>query len=161
MLCLVFFIVNTIVLSAKILLIIELTTNISHKSSYVRIVLVYNTITLIANIEKHLKDAPTDVKMRLIRSMFPEKMTYDGNSHRTGKVNSMLDVIVQQTRELRCGKKKKATESFDSIALVPLTELFSNNFMEDLEKIWELRAFIPDPTTPPLLYRSTDTEDMD
>ena len=58
-------------------------------------------------------------------------------------------------------KRKRATESLDSIALVPLTELFSNNFMEDLEKIWELRAFIPDPTTPPLLYRSTDTEDMD
>ena len=76
-------------------------------------------ITLIANIEKHLKDAPTDVKMRLIRSMFPEKLTYDGNSHRTGKVNSMLDVIVQQTRELRIGKRKKATESFDSIAFVP------------------------------------------
>ena len=57
--------------------------------------------------------------------------------------------------------EKKATESFDSIALVPLTELFSNNFMEDLERIWELRAFIPDPTPPPLLYRSTDTEDMD
>ena len=57
--------------------------------------------------------------------------------------------------------EKKATESFDSIALVPLTELFSNNFMEDLERIWELRTFIPDPTTPPLLYRSTDTEDMD
>ena len=124
-------------------------------------VLVYNTITLIANIEKHLKEAPTDVKMRLIRSMFPEKLAYDGNSHRTGKVNSMLDVIVQQTRELRSGKKKKATESFNSIALVPLTELFSNNFMEDLERIWEFRAFIPDPTTPPLLYRSTDTEDMD
>ena len=84
-----------------------------------RIVLVSNTITLIANIEKHLKDAPTDVKMRLIRSMFPEKLTYDGNSHRTGRVNSVLNVIVQQTKELRYGKKKKATESFDSIALVP------------------------------------------
>ena len=81
-----------------------------------RIVLVYNTITLIANIEKHLKEAPTDVKMRLIRSMFPEKLTYDGNSHRTGRVNSMLDVIVQQTRELRSGKKIKATESKDSVA---------------------------------------------
>ena len=45
--------------------------------------------------------------------------------------------------------------------MVPLTELFSNNFMEDLENIWELRAIIPDPTTPPLLYRSTDTEDVD
>ena len=57
--------------------------------------------------------------MRLIRSMFPEKLTYDGISHRTGKVNSMLDVIVQQTKELRIGKRKKATKSVDFIALVP------------------------------------------
>ena len=124
-------------------------------------VLVYNTITLIANIEKHLKEAPTDVKMRLIRSMFPEKLTYDGISHRTGKVNSMLDVIVQQTKELRIGKRKKATESFDSIALVPLTELFSNRFMDDLEQIWRLRTIIPDPTTPPVLYRKSDVGNVD
>ena len=99
--------------------------------------------------------------MRLIRSMFPEKLAYDGFFHRTGKINSVLEVIIQQTSELRGIKKKKATKSCDFIALVPLTELFSNNFMEDLEKIWELRAFIPDPTTPPMLYRPTDTEDMD
>lgn len=69
--------------------------------------------------EKHLREAPTYIKMRLIRSMFPEKLTYDGNSHRTGKVNSMLDVIVQQTKELRIGKREKATEFCNSIALVP------------------------------------------
>ena len=81
--------------------------------------------------------------------------------HRTGKINSVLEVITQQTKELRCGKKKKATKSVDFIALVPLTEIFSNNFMEDLDKIRELRTFIPDPTTPPMLYRPTDTEDVD
>lgn len=70
-------------------------------------------------------------------------------------------VIAQHTKELRYGKKKKATESLDSIALVPLTELFSNNFMEDLERIWELRTFIPDPTTPPVLYRKSDVGDVD
>lgn len=123
-------------------------------------VLVYNTITLIANIEKHLKEAPTDVKMRLIRSMFPEKLAYDGFSHRTGKVNSMLDVIVQQTKELRIGKREKATKSLDCVALVPLTELFSNSFMDDLDMIWGLRSIIPDPTTPPVLYRNPDAEDI-
>ena len=57
--------------------------------------------------------------------------------------------------------KEKATESFDSIALVPPTELFSNSFMDDLEEIWKLRAYIPDPTTPPHLYRNSDAEDVD
>ena len=72
----------------------------------------------------------------------------------------MLDVIVQQTRELRCGKKKKATNLCGFVALVPLTELFSNSFMDDLEQIWGLRAIIPDPTTPPVLYRNNDAEDI-
>ncbi len=32
--------------------------------------------------------------------------------------------------------------------------LFSNQFLEDLDKIWELRHWIPDPTKrPPLLCR--------
>ncbi|MCR5065394.1 MAG: hypothetical protein K6A67_06440 [Bacteroidales bacterium] len=69
--------------------------------------------------------------------------------------------IVQQTKELRCGKKKKATESFDSIALVPLTELFTNSFMDDLEQIWRLKTIIPDPTTPPVLYRKSDVGNVD
>ena len=58
-------------------------------------------------------------------------------------------------------EKKKSDKPCGFVALVPLTELFSNYFMEDLERIWELRAFIPDPTTPPMLYRPTDTEDVD
>ena len=32
--------------------------------------------------------------------------------------------------------------------LVPYTEVFSNQLLDDLDKIWELRFFIPDPTDP-------------
>lgn len=35
-----------------------------------------------------------------------------------------------------------------ALFLVPLTVLFSNQFLEDLDKIWELRHWIPDPTKP-------------
>ena len=80
-------------------------------------------ITLITNIEKHLREAPTDIKMRLLRSMFPEKLAYDGKFHRTGKINSVLGVIAQQTRELRGYKNKKATKSDDFIASVPHTRV--------------------------------------
>ena len=31
------------------------------------------------------------------------------------------------------------------LVLVPHSEVFSNRFLEDLEKIWELRYYIPDP----------------
>jgi len=33
--------------------------------------------------------------------------------------------------------------------------------MVDLKKIWKLRAYIPDPTTPPVLYRNSDAEDVE
>ena len=32
--------------------------------------------------------------------------------------------------------------------LVPLSVLSSNQFLKDLDKIWELREWIPDPTKP-------------
>ena len=55
---------------------------------------------------------------------------------------------------------KKATNLCGFVALVPLTELFSNSFMDDLDMIWGLRSIIPDPTTPPVLYRNPDAEDI-
>ena len=44
---------------------------------------------------------------------------------------------------------------------VPPTELFSNSFMDDLEQIWRLKTIIPDPTTPPVLYRKSDVGNVD
>ena len=58
----------------------------------------------------------------------------------------MLDFIYQQTNELRCGEKENG-ESFSTFSVsVPQTKVFSKEFLDDLEKIWELRHFIPDPT---------------
>ena len=42
--------------------------------------------------------------------------------------------------------------------LVPFTEVFSNQMLEDLEKIWALRFIIPDPTNPFLSTISCATE---
>lgn len=42
-------------------------------------------------------------------------------------------------------KKGFQTEAFFR---VPYTEVFSNQLLDDLDKIWELRFFIPDPTDP-------------
>lgn len=80
--------------------------------------------------------------------MFPEKIEFDGIKYRTKSYNKVLDLIYQQTNELR-GDKKEKGERFSSFSnSVPLTVLFSNQFLEDLDKIWELRHWIPDPTKP-------------
>lgn len=49
---------------------------------------------------------------------------------------------------LKDKKDKSFITNYLSFYLVPLTVLFSNQFLEDLDKIWELRHWIPDPTKP-------------
>lgn len=41
--------------------------------------------------------------------------------------------------------KSKSGKAFLLFRFVPHNEIFSNRFLEDLEKIWELRYYIPDP----------------
>lgn len=43
-----------------------------------------------------------------------------------------------------CTKKDRGGGLF----LVPYTEVFSNQLLDDLDKLWELRYWIPDPTDP-------------
>ncbi len=84
------------------------------------------------------------IKIKLISSMFPEKIEFDGKTYRTtNSYNKVLDLIYQQTNELR-GVEKKSGESFSTFsASVPLTVLFSSQFLHDLDLIWELRELIP------------------
>jgi len=57
--------------------------------------------------------------------------------------------------------KEKKTSRIDLLSFVPLTEPFSNSFMDDLDLIWRLKTIIPDPTTPPVLFRKSDVGDVD
>ena len=80
-------------------------------------------IDLIANMEGVISDAPTEIKMRLLGSMFPQKIEFDGENYRTASYNRVLDLIYQQTNELRVSKKIKEGESCDLPSVVPGTGL--------------------------------------
>lgn len=63
------------------------------------------------------------IKIKLISSMFPEKIKFDGKTYRTNSYNKVLDLIYQQTNELR-GVEKKNGESISTFsASVPRPEL--------------------------------------
>ena len=69
-------------------------------------------IILINNLVMYVKDAPVEVKIKLIGSIFPEKVIFDGKQHRTKKLNRVLDLIYNETNELRGrGKKKKGAKN--------------------------------------------------
>ena len=90
-------------------------TNIEHKLDY--------AITLINSLPKYVDDAPVDVKMKLVSSMFPEKLLFDGKSYRTDTFNEVLSLIYQQTNFLRGNKTKNSSDFSNELLSVPRTRL--------------------------------------
>ena len=73
------------------------------------------SIDLIDRMDYYIKEGKVEVKCKLLSSMFPEKVVFDGNSYRTNSYNSVLDLIYKQTNELR-GAKIKSGESFSTFS---------------------------------------------
>ena len=82
-------------------------TNLEPKLEY--------TMSLINNIDKYIRDAPVALKIKLLGSMFYEKIEYDGKNYRTKNYNQVLDLIYQQTSELR-GEQNEKGESFSTLS---------------------------------------------
>ena len=77
------------------------------------------SMSLIDNIDKFFKYAPAEAMIRALSSIFSGKLEFDGKIFRTDSMNSVLDLIYQQTNELR-GNKKKNGESISTFpASVP------------------------------------------
>ena len=98
----------------------------------------------------YIRDAPVKVKIKLIGSMFPEKLEFDGKQYRTNSYNAVLDLIYRQTNMLRGNKKGDSSDFPEKSPKVPYDVLLSNRFLEDLAKIWELRHWIPNPEFTPI-----------
>ena len=77
------------------------------------------SISLLDNMEGFFRDAPVKVKIKLLGSIFPEKIEFDGKNYRTNGYNKVLDLIYKQTKKLR-GLEKENEESFSTFpASVP------------------------------------------
>ena len=57
--------------------------------------------------EGFFRDAPVKVKIKLLGSMFPEKIEFDGKNYRTNAYNKVLDLIFRETNKLRGNKKNR------------------------------------------------------
>lgn len=77
------------------------------------------SISLINNIDTFISDAPVETKIKLISSMFPEKIEFDGEKYRTTKYNKVLDLIFQNTKQLLSSEKEKLEDSKELSNSVP------------------------------------------
>ena len=72
--------------------------------------LIYS-LNLIANLGKFFQSATCEVKIKLLGSIFPEKLLFDGKKYRTTSFNGMLNLIYQETKYLRGNKKESDVEN--------------------------------------------------
>lgn len=77
------------------------------------------SIDLINNMDYYIRNAKVEVKCKLISSIFPEKVVFDGKTYRTNSLNKVLDLIYQQTNELRGNKNGKNSNNLNFSHLVP------------------------------------------
>ena len=62
--------------------------------------------------------------------------------HRTNSYKKVLDVIFKHISQLQEIKKEETDVKSSSSSLVPLTNHFSEPFLNDLELIWKLKKTI-------------------
>ena len=69
------------------------------------------SVNIIANLRNFMLDAPVKVKCKILSSMFPQKIEFDGEKYRTQSYNQVLDLIFQETNKLRGYEKKESEKS--------------------------------------------------
>ena len=73
------------------------------------------SVNIIANLGLFMKDAPVKVKCKLLSSMFPQKIQFDGEKYRTQSYNQVLDLIFQETKKLR-GCEEEGIEKSEAVS---------------------------------------------
>ena len=74
------------------------------------------SMNIIANLRNFMLDAPVKTKCKILSSMFPGKIEFDGEKYRTQSYNEVLDLIFQETNKLR-GYEKKESEKSEEVSL--------------------------------------------
>lgn len=91
----------------------QLTTLSQSKSEYARYL--YFGLSFLADVDTYYEQASPETKKRIIGSIFPEKLTFDGTSYRTTRVNELFALICSGDKGLTKRKPgKKAGQSYQA-----------------------------------------------
>jgi len=95
-------------------------------------------VTKYSNIQLHYKSANIIEKRKLIGSMYPKNLCFDGREHRTPYLNEALSLILQVNRQLRGVKKGEKLALSNLSPQVAPTIQISNFFLEDIQALVHL-----------------------
>ena len=77
------------------------------------------SVNIIANLGLFMRNAPVKTKCKILSSMFPQKIEFDGEKYRTQSYNQVLDLIFQETNKLRGYGEKESEEPLSVSHSVP------------------------------------------
>ena len=77
------------------------------------------SLNIIGNIGEFFRYGAVKVKTKLLGSIFPEKIYFDGKKYRTKSFNRMLELIFQETKQLQGCETEKSSEFSEDLPSVP------------------------------------------
>ena len=77
------------------------------------------SFNIIGNMADFFRYGSPEVKIKLLGSIFPEKIEFDGKNYRTASYNRMLDVIYKETKHLQGKRKPEFPGNSENSGLVP------------------------------------------
>ena len=90
--------------------------------------------------DKYIRDAPIEVKLKLIGSIFDGKIEFDGKTYRTNSYNKVLDLIYEQTNELRGAGKRKEDSQNENPQFS--TQTRDRTGMDCSTGVWDQRVYL-------------------
>ncbi len=99
-------------------------------------------LPLLQNIDEYFEKASTTTKQRIIGSIFPGKLIFNGNNYRTARMNEVLSLILSNDKALQGVEAKKADNFVDQSSKAPLKIQLSNQFYHDLRLLYDLKPYI-------------------
>ena len=72
------------------------------------------SMNIIGNISMFFRLGDPEVNIKLLGSIFPEKIYFDGKNYRTSRFNHLLSVIFHETKHLQGQKKVESPEKSEN-----------------------------------------------
>ena len=76
-------------------------------------------VSLLDDLSGKYKRADTDLKQRMIGSIFSEKLCFDGKKYRTVPLNPAIELMVSNIKPFKKAQKKQASKKRDLSRMAP------------------------------------------
>lgn len=85
-------------------------------------------ISFLYGVDKLYKTSPSDIKKKIIGSIFPEKLIFSKNSYRTAFIDEFISLILSKHKPFRLLKIKTPRQNGEESKKAPPTDKKSNHY---------------------------------